>query len=179
MAKACGALCRLRNVLPSKIRLLLHNTIFISHANYCNLVLGTTSQKNIQTLFLLQKKALRHVECVPYDSHTSTLFSQFNVLPFDYHNEFNLAMKYRESVKRGHTGFIHLCNLSKPHHLKYSIQERETWAVPFSRTSHGKDRLPCRISVLLNNLEGEHINLHIVSRRMLKQYFLSRATICE
>lgn len=106
-------------------------------------------------------------------------FPKFNVLPFHYNYQFNLAIKYKESVKRGHTAFIHLCNLSKPHRLKYDIRERETWAVPFSRTNRGKDRLPCQISILLNNLEKENVDLTAVSRQILQGYFISRAIASE
>lgn len=56
LAKACGVLCRLRETIPSKVKLILYNALFSSHLMYCHLVWGTTSKENINKLLLLQKR---------------------------------------------------------------------------------------------------------------------------
>lgn len=70
LSRITGLLHGHRHGLPKGVTLLLHNSLFLSHLNYCNLVWGTTTKSNLQKLFLYQKIVLRIVCNVPYNCHT-------------------------------------------------------------------------------------------------------------
>lgn len=96
LARTCGIICRLRHMLPSKIKLLLYNSLFVPHVNYCNLVWGTTSQTNIHSLKALQKKAVRHIINDPFDAHTLEIFRALNVSPIEHFYKYNLVLKIKK-----------------------------------------------------------------------------------
>lgn len=68
LARTCGILGKFRQVLPSKIKLLIYHAIFSSHLSYCHLVWGTTSRTIIYKLSVLQKIIIRLIAIVPYDA---------------------------------------------------------------------------------------------------------------
>lgn len=135
LSRACGVLCRLRPVVTSNIKLILYHAIFTAHINYCSLVWLTSSAKNINKLHLFQKKAIRHIATVPYDSHTNELFLQYNLLPVQCIYNFNLLTKYKNSLQHNGAAYLSLCSLRKPLDVPYEIRGRSTWFVPFSRTN--------------------------------------------
>lgn len=174
LAKACGILCRFRQILTTKVKLMLYNSLFASHINYCNLVWGVTSQANKTKLHLLQKKAIRHIVNAPYDAHTKELFASLNVLPFQHLYNFNLIMKYKLSIKNNNSTFIKLCNLKRPHDASYNIRKKDSWLVPFSRTNHGLDRLQHRMPSCLNSLEKRNLDIHTICKKTLKEHFFTQ-----
>lgn len=133
--------------------------------------MGNDVQKNFSRLSVLQKKALRHVAQVAHDAHTGHLFSALNVLPFYQLYDFNLAVKYVTSVRRNDINFLNLCKLEKPGEVQYNIRNREIWAVPFSRTEQGRNRLECRMLVLLNNFSKKNIDISTITRQKLKGHY--------
>lgn len=114
LAKACGVLCRLRETIASKVKLILYNALFSSHLMYCHLVWGTTSKHNITKLFLQQKKAVRQIANAPFVAHTSELLSKFNIICLPNLYEVNLALKYQSYFKYNNEAFLGLCNLTEP-----------------------------------------------------------------
>lgn len=95
MAKACGALCRLRDGLPLKLRLCCITPYLFLIQVIVVLYGGQRHKIYSDVISFTNKKALRHVACIFYDSHTSILFSKLNVLPFHYNYQFNISMKYK------------------------------------------------------------------------------------
>lgn len=170
LSKACGVLCKFRQVLPSKVKLLLYNSMFAPHINYCNLVWGNTSQGNINKLVLLQKKAIRHIANASYDAHTAELFQTLNVLPLQHSFQFNLIMKYKHSLKCKNELFLKLCNLRTPHEYQYNVRNRHPWLIPFSRTNHGFDRLEHCMPTYLEHLQRQEIDLCTITKKELKRY---------
>ena len=46
------------------------------YLNYCNIILGAADKKILDPLRVLQKKAIRIINRVPYLEHTETLFTR-------------------------------------------------------------------------------------------------------
>jgi hypothetical protein len=61
----------------------LYFSLFHSHLLYCINILSCTSQTNINRIILLQKKAIRIISKTHYNVHTTPLFLENKVLPFD------------------------------------------------------------------------------------------------
>lgn len=66
--------------MPFRIRLLLYTSLFSSQINYGHLIWGTTTNKNLQNIFLLQKKKkiLRSIRNVSPKFLTEKLLSQLD-----------------------------------------------------------------------------------------------------
>ena len=59
---------------------MLYNTLIYPYRQYCNIAGAAPSSVFTQNLFILQKKALRIVYKVPWNSHTTPIFSSLKTL---------------------------------------------------------------------------------------------------
>lgn len=80
VSKGVGILNRVRHLLPRRILVTLYNTLMLPYFTYCNVVWGSTYPTRIQSLFLLQKRAVRYICNEDYLQHTAPLFLNLNVL---------------------------------------------------------------------------------------------------
>lgn len=65
---------------PSKIKMQIYNALFSAHVNFCTIVWGTTTQRNLRRILLLQKKALRCAANVSYTHPTKEFFLRYQVI---------------------------------------------------------------------------------------------------
>ena len=56
ISRSIGILNKLRYDLCRKTLLLLYNSLILSKLSYCNIMWGTTCKRNIDSIFILQKK---------------------------------------------------------------------------------------------------------------------------
>ena len=80
VCKATGILWKLKPMLTKKTLLILYNSFVLPHLNYCNIVWGNCSKIKIDSLFILQKKAIRISSHSAYLAHTDPLFKQLKTL---------------------------------------------------------------------------------------------------
>jgi len=80
VSKAIGILWKLKPILTKRILLVLYNSFVLPYINYCNIVWGNCNKSKIESLFLLQKKAIRVCTHSAYLAHTDPLFKQLNTL---------------------------------------------------------------------------------------------------
>ena len=80
ITKSIGVLRALQRKLPINILYMLYNTLIYPYLQYCNIAWGALSSVFTENLFILQKKALRIVSKVPWNSHTSPIFSSLKTL---------------------------------------------------------------------------------------------------
>lgn len=150
LSRSAGVLTRLRFFLPQKIKLLIYNSLFFSHLNYCLLVWGNTTNANISRLYLLQKKAVRAIANSTYDAHTSPLFETMNISPVPRLYNETLTKRYQKERKRCSSSFLQIANLT-PHSHSHNTRHAEPWLVPCPRTNYGKQLLCYTLSTLLNS----------------------------
>ena len=67
-------------MLSTKSFFLLYNALILPFLNYCNIVWGNCSQTEINSLFLLQKKAMRICSQSNYLDHTNPIFQNQKLL---------------------------------------------------------------------------------------------------
>ena len=130
ISKSIGVLRRLRYLVTNNILFMLYNTLILPHILYCNIVWGNCNKSKIDSIFLLQKKALRICTYSTYLAHTDPLFHRLktlkvhdvhkyqtaifmfkysqNLLPF-FGNVFTLNTQIHEHSTR-HCSDIHLNN---------------------------------------------------------------------
>ena len=74
--RSVGILGRLKYVLPQHIKIMIYNSLILSHLNYGILAWGYDQRR----LFTLQKQSIRHITCAKYNSHTEPLFKNLKLL---------------------------------------------------------------------------------------------------
>ena len=76
ISKSIGILNRLKHILPTEIKLMIYNSLILSHINYGILIWGYHSDR----LYKLQKKAMRIITVAPYNAHAEPIFKSLNIL---------------------------------------------------------------------------------------------------
>ena len=92
VSRSVGVLYRLRDYLPLQTLISLYYSFIYPYLIYCNLIWGPTFQIHLKPLEILQKKAIRNINCAPYDSHTNELFLNNNLLKLKDINVFYQAI---------------------------------------------------------------------------------------
>jgi hypothetical protein len=80
IARGLGIICKARKSLNDKSLLTLYYSMIYSHLTYCIEVWGNTFTTHINSLFRLQKKAVKLIKSVPIRSPTAPLFKELGLL---------------------------------------------------------------------------------------------------
>jgi hypothetical protein len=83
LSKSLYILNRVKHLISSVSLRRLYFSLIHSHLLYCINILGCTSLANINRILLLQKKAIRIIYNSHYNAHTTPLFLENKILPFD------------------------------------------------------------------------------------------------
>ena len=74
------ALSKTKNILPTKIKMKIYNSLFKSHLEFGMLSWGPFSEIEVHRLVQIQKKAVRNIAGVKSNSHTDPLFAELKIL---------------------------------------------------------------------------------------------------
>jgi len=80
ISRNIGIMSKLKYFISEKSLLTLYNALVLSYLNYCNIVWGSCSQTKINSLLLLQKKAVRICNHSSYLAHTTPIFKNLKIL---------------------------------------------------------------------------------------------------
>ena len=80
ISRITGVMSKLKFVLPSKVLLLLYNSLILPHLQYGNMLWINASNTLLNRLHLLQKRVIRIVAKSHYLAHTNNIFKQLRVL---------------------------------------------------------------------------------------------------
>ena len=80
LAQGLYALARTKHYFPKHHKRLIYHALFESHLTYCIAIWGHTLKKHLNSLLVLQKKAIRYIANAPYNAHTNPLFLENNIL---------------------------------------------------------------------------------------------------
>lgn len=169
--RAAGIINRCRHFLPTGIKRLLYQALFHSHLNYCALVWANTTLQNLNRVTLLQKKAIRAIENVPFLAHTKDLFSKQQIVKAENIYQYKLIRTYR-SAKRGKIDtFLDLAHLQETVNV-YSHRHKPPWKIPSSRTNYGQQLLKHTLPNTLNHLHKQGIDILAVNDARILDMFL-------
>ena len=99
-SRGVGVLNKLKYFLPQKSLYMLYNALVFPYMSYCNSAWGNSNKTKIQSLFLLQKRALRICTSSHYLSNTDPLFYQLKTLKiYDVHTFQTAIFMYKFSKK--------------------------------------------------------------------------------
>ena len=80
VAKAIGAMFRIKNKVDNNILLMIYNTLILPHLSYCCEIWGNTYNTRLNSLILLQKRAVRLVGNIGWNEHSTEIFKQYRIL---------------------------------------------------------------------------------------------------
>jgi hypothetical protein len=83
LSKSLYILNRVKQLISPSSQRKLYFSLFHSHLLYCINILSCTSQTNINRISVLQKKAVRVISKANYNAHSTPLFLENKILPFD------------------------------------------------------------------------------------------------
>ena len=101
LSRANGILSKLRYNAPKTVCISVYYSIFYSHINYGNSVWTLTSEENLNSIRILQKKCLRIMNFSEFNAHTNELFSIDKLLKLDDVIEFNqlkIIFEYKNNL---------------------------------------------------------------------------------
>ena len=101
LSRGIFSLRRAKPYLSLKALRTLYFSLVHCHLQYCSTIINCTSHKNIKRIFTLQKKAIRLIANAPYNAHTTPLFIQLKILPFDKIITKNILL-FMHSIKFGY-----------------------------------------------------------------------------
>ena len=77
-------------ILPAQTNLKIYNSLFRSHLEYGIIAWGCFSEVKINQLVSIQKKVIRNIAGVKYNTHTDPLFTKFKILKAPDHLQLNM-----------------------------------------------------------------------------------------
>ena len=105
---------------------------------YCIIAWGNTYQTSLQSLFVLQKKAIRIITFSSFFEHTSLLFKDLNVIKLFDEVTVHIAVfmhKFKNHLLP--TNFnVFFTSIKETHNYNTRLSSRMTYALPKTRTNY-------------------------------------------
>ena len=92
ISKSLGILYNLKSFIPKAGLINLYYSIVYPHLIYCNLAWGGASAVHLNTLFVLQKRAIRIIHSMQYRDHTNGKFLESEILKLNDIHKYLLAV---------------------------------------------------------------------------------------
>ena len=80
ISRNIGIISRVRYYIDRNTAHILYNSMILPYLNYCCLIWGVNYYSQLQRLVILQKRAVRLIECVYPPISSGPLFKKYNIL---------------------------------------------------------------------------------------------------
>jgi hypothetical protein len=80
ISKTCGILSKLKYRLPQCALINIYNSLILPYLNYCAIVWANCSQYKLNSILILQKRAVRNLCHLKYLAHTAPYFKSLKLL---------------------------------------------------------------------------------------------------
>ncbi len=99
ISRSIAVLNKAKQVLDYKSLHILYCSLVSPYLSYCAEVWGNNYKSDVQSLFILQKRAIRSIHNAGYRDHSNPLFLQSQVLKFVDLVEFQIAQTMYKAKK--------------------------------------------------------------------------------
>ena len=129
ISRNTGMLTKLKHYVPGYILYSLYCTLVLPYVNYGILIWGNTYKVYLDTIFKLQKWAIRTISLEHYRSNTSPLFKKHNILnPFDtFKLELGVFMYKHQKISLPQTFSDYFIKHSQVHN--YPIRNAQDYSI--------------------------------------------------
>ena len=179
IARINGVLNNLKHFLPQTTLLLLYNALILPHVNYNLLVWGNAKKDYLQSIYLMQKRAVRNICNVSFTHHTGPLFKSLRILSvFDlYKYQLGVFMHnfIHHKLPKCYSNFY----FQNRHYHDYNTRKKHLLTIPFSRTCLSKSQIRHSGAVLWNSLHDriKHCTSLYSFKVKYKQHLLNTPNI--
>jgi len=80
ISKTCGILNKLKYRIPQSILLNIYNILILTYLQYCTIVCANCNHSKLNSLFIIQKRAVGNICKLKYLTHTAPYFKNLHVL---------------------------------------------------------------------------------------------------
>ena len=94
ISKAIGIMSKLKNMLPKQTLLTLYKSLVLPHMTYGVVAWGDADASLIKRITLLQKRAMRIINGLKYNSHTDPVFKSHKLIKFQHLYELECCKLY-------------------------------------------------------------------------------------
>ena len=152
IAKGIGVICKAKRNLNLNTLFTLYYSFVYPYFNYANEVWGDTAECHLNTIFKLQKRAIRLITCSPRLAHTAPLFSKLKVLPLPLIHTYKVALTmFKVYHDLAPTVFNGLFTRSTDIH-NYSTRQSHHFHVPYVRTNYMKRAISFKGAQIWNSV---------------------------
>ena len=174
LSRANGIISKLRHFVPKSTLISVYYSIFYSHLIYGCPVWSLTSDKNLNTIRVLQKKCLRIMNFADYNSHTNHLFINNKLLKVDDIIHFSHLQLIFDYINRNLPDDLYkLFDFSENvhDHCIRSVKKKGIFIPSIKTTNFGNKSLRYATPVLWNNFIKFNPNiLTFIHKSQLKNY---------
>ena len=100
VSRTVGLLNKLKHYVPMEVLHLIYNSLIAPYLNYCIEIWGGTSACYLDKLLKIQKAAIRNVNLLSFNAHTSTHFKNLNILKIPDLYEYHVLVLMHKAVFR-------------------------------------------------------------------------------
>ena len=184
LSRANGILSKLRYNAPKSICISVYYSIFYSYLNYGNSVWTLTSEENLNSVRILQKKCMRIINFSEFNAHTNNLFLTDKLLKLDDIIEFNLLkiiFEFKNNLLPDTLNSLFTKSTEVHSYMTRNAKKSGFFIPSIKSVKHGNKSLRYLCPVSWNNFSKInpfilHINSLNQLKSKLKSYYLSSYT---
>ena len=173
---------RVKNILPTKILETLYYSLIHPHILYGLPIYSCTTQKNLNKIFKMQKKAVRYITKSKYNSPSNPLFVSLGILPLEHLITETRGILMHSNYHKCSPTSLHkewITNESRGLNHDHDLRNGHDLYIPFARTDHAKRLSYFSLPKTWNDLPDSKLNSNVTTFRMfLKSHLLSQLNDC-
>ena len=176
LSRNSGILNKLKHFFPTHILQTIYSSLISPYLNYGILAWGNTTTILLDSLFRIQKRAIRIINHAGFLSHTNNLFHQNRILKITDLFNYNVGIfMYNLSAGELPDVFLHMFRRNSVVH-NYPTRQRDAFHLPRTRTIFAKKTIMFTGPRYWNELPSEITSCLAASsfKRKLKQFLLNR-----
>ena len=139
ISRGIGILSKLRHFVSKRILIQIYYSLIYPYLTYCVKIWGNTYWSNIKPLYIMQKKAIRIINFLTYQEHTSSYFKKDNFLKLadivKLYTALFMYQFYRDRLPVAFDDFFVLNNMKHDNNTRLS--SKCSYSLPLVRTNYG------------------------------------------
>lgn len=184
IVKVVSVLARLKHSMPKFTLRLIYNSLILPHLTYAICAWGNLKCQESNRLNILQKKAIRHITNMPYNSHTAPLYKDLKLLTIeDLFNYNNCKLYYKISTGLVKRQYFHDQLYSNRFLHNYPTRQYDNIHCQNIHLNIEKQSINFKISTSWNNLPNtiktSMISQSTFSKKLRDHYISNYQNLCN
>ena len=127
---------KLKTILPYPARLQFFNSFILPHFDYCSNIWSSSQRDCIDSLTVLQKRAMRLILDVPFDTPSADMFKALNWMSFEYRCFYNTSILVFKCLNNLSPSYLDFFKINSNNRTRSST--RSDLLIPFAKKIFSK-----------------------------------------